>query len=241
MSSEIGTGRGEWAFHCSECGVEGPGELAWHRDRCEAHSVPALRAKVEALTAEREAAKGGWDGALAATHDLARHVAEMMRERDEARETARAMHRRAQKLEGIDARFETVKENMMCVAQGMRAYEARKVAWWKNYYRTACKQIRDAGVDDSWRDEQGRELGTGNLNILIARLIFERDDARAQVERLRGELANHGGGRCARVLPAVVVRHEIIFDDEVKCPACGTIYAAEYQCPRCFWGAGGAP
>jgi len=48
--------------------------------------VTAVRRKAVAeLEAERDAAKRGWDGALAATHDFARQVTEMMRERDEAR------------------------------------------------------------------------------------------------------------------------------------------------------------
>ena len=112
---------------------------------------------------ERDAAKRGWDVALAATHDLALHVAEVLTaERDEAR--AERDHY-------------------------VKAYRTEHLQWSR-----ISGMLCDAG--DVPVDPQPEA---------VAILIAQRDEARAEVERLRAalvkiETADTSNGRWAGVL-----------------------------------------
>jgi hypothetical protein len=98
------------------------------------------------------------------------------------REKLVAMHRRAQRLEGIEQRFETVKENMIGWANTLGSLERVKTRFWRALYRSAVNQLRAAGV------REGEH--TGILTELIARLVAERDEARAERETLRLQVLN---------------------------------------------------
>lgn len=90
-----------------------------------------------------------------------------------------AMHRRAQALEGAEARMRRLRlthaEQM--AARMVEAEEIKKM--WHARYRDGVRQIVDAGVDDRIQGDDFRR--TGYLSEMIRRLVAQRDEARAHL------------------------------------------------------------
>jgi hypothetical protein len=130
-------------------------------------SEAELRDAVARLTRERDAAKRGWDGALAATHDLARQVADMMREREAARLEAAADHE--------------VKRDWVAVATtAVRERDEARAALLND---DAATRLVDA-LALTGKALAERDVG----RIQRAEAERERDEARAEVEQLRRDL-----------------------------------------------------
>ena len=100
----------------------------------------------------------------------------------ELREDSTAMHRRAQRLEGIESRMATLRESHAReLGKIMHRAQFESELWWSRY-RSAVQQIVEAGVDD--RIEGQDNYRTGNLSELILRLVKERDDARTEAKKM---------------------------------------------------------
>ena len=97
------------------------------------------------------------------------------------REDSTAMHRRAQRLEGIESRMATLRESHAReLGRIMHRAQFESELWWSRY-RSAVQQILEAGVDD--RIEGQDNYRTGNLSELILRLVKQRDDARGEAKK----------------------------------------------------------
>lgn len=106
------------------------------------------------------------------------------------------MHRRAQKLEGIEVHMETLREKHRKALGDIFNRARRTEDLWFSRYREAVEVIRTAKVDDRIQGHDNHR--TGSLIELLRRLIAERDDARdllRGVEKLYYECDENFSGR----------------------------------------------
>lgn len=107
-----------------------------------------------------------------------------------------SMHRRAQRLEGIEAHMETLREKHRKALGDIFNRARRTEDLWFSRYREAVEVIRTAKVDDRIHGHDNHR--TGSLIELLRRLIAERDDARdllRGVEKLYYECDENFSGR----------------------------------------------
>lgn len=128
-------------------------------------------ALLETARAERDAARTERDVALT--------------ERDAARTQAADMHRRAQRLEGIELHMVTLRAGYESALAGARHCTRIFKAVMRKRYHDAVAQIVAAGVDD--RLDDAPTARSGNLTTMIERLIAERDVARRAYEQAHAE------------------------------------------------------
>lgn len=152
------------ATYCNECGA---GHAA---SDCPVGVVLEYKAEVVRLRAENE---------------------RLAFERDQARFRVNDMHRRAQRLEGIEAHMASLRESHKR-ENGVAIHEARRVkALWHERYRAGVEQIRASGTSDALEGKPAN-YREGNLDKMIERLIAERDAARAERDAARAETSSLG-------------------------------------------------
>ena len=92
----------------------------------------------------------------------------------ESLETNNRLHRRLQKCEGADLRYERMRANLTAEVQSVAKWGRVRTNYWKTPYREACRLMRVAGVSS--------EIGPGtaymHLVVMVGRLIAERDALR---------------------------------------------------------------
>mgnify|MGYP006274388399 CR=1 FL=1 len=94
------------------------------------------------------------------------------------------MHRRAQRLEGIERHMERVREgHARELGRVLHRAEADSKLWYRRYVE-AVDQLREAGVNDRHYGHHNHRIGS--LRELIRRLVEERDLVKAELERLKG-------------------------------------------------------
>jgi hypothetical protein len=107
---------------------------------------------------------------------LYKNAYEQAMERDQAIERSKEMHRRAQKLEGIEQHIPTIHAGYRREVKHVRHNAARTILLWKQRYRAAVKQLIDAGVPKHVKGhEEDPRYIEGRLDIMIDRLIAQRD------------------------------------------------------------------
>jgi hypothetical protein len=94
------------------------------------------------------------------------------------------MHRRAQRLEGIEAHMVTLREKHEQAIKAVRRHGARRVIMVQGWLRAAMEQLVAAGVPDHV-DDRPKNWKMRRIDVLIDRVIAQRDDARAEAKRWR--------------------------------------------------------
>ncbi len=109
-------------------------------------------------------------------------------ELEDARETNKRLNRRISKLEGVAAKLTSRKNDVAAARAGtVRDYERRlmwahhKARHWREMYRECVDVLRAAKVPDI---HPGTTMKTGYLNILVARIIEQRDALQEQVRQV---------------------------------------------------------
>lgn len=120
----------------------------------------------------------------------------VLNELDEQQKKNTELHRRAQRLEGIEAHMETLREKHRKELGDIFNRARFTGDLWFSRYREAVEVLRAAKVSD--RIDGHDNYRTGNLIELIRRIIAERDDARELlrgVEKLSRERDESFGGK----------------------------------------------
>ncbi len=116
-----------------------------------------------------------------------------IRARDEARKAMTRLHRRTQEAE----RYVRVimGEGLSAInAERLRTENARhRGDFWQGHYRAGVAQIVASGTSDHCGDDLNSVARMRRLDVLISRLIAERDEARAKVASLEAERGRVGG------------------------------------------------
>jgi hypothetical protein len=107
----------------------------------------------------------------------------------ESRKANELLHRRVQRLEGIDEHVKKMREGYGRNEKHIRNNAARKIVFWKRLYREGVDQIRASGTSDAMPGEPAH-FREGRLNKMIERLVAEREDARRQVKIGRSALGH---------------------------------------------------
>lgn len=111
-----------------------------------------------------------------------------------SRKANELLHRRAQRLEGVEEHMAKVHAGYQREVKNVRRNAARKIVLWKGRYRDAVKQIVASGTSDAHElTVNYPNIREGRLNVMVERLIAERNEARKERDELR-RLA--GGGCC---------------------------------------------
>lgn len=141
---------------------------------------------------------------LLAERDAALATArEAREERDAATARASALHRRAQRLEGIELVAAKHEKHVLSLRQGHERDVARRVSYQRNRvrfflarYRAAVEQIRASGTPDHAEGDPCGKCREGRLDVMIGRLVAERDALKAALSeaiarRNDAEIAAH--------------------------------------------------
>lgn len=111
----------------------------------------------------------------------------MQTQLNQARKTNRELHRRLQRLEGMEQHLAKVHAGYKRNEDRIRNNAARKIVYCRKQIRAAVDQIVAAGVsnlDYDRPDQPGQpRFRVGRLDVLIARLIAQRDE-----NQLRGRV-----------------------------------------------------
>lgn len=160
------------------------------------------------------------------------------------RDEVTSMHRRAQALEGIEARMRRLR---LTHAKQMadRMVEADQTKrMWQRHYRDGVQQIIDAGVDDRIDGDDFRR--TGYLSEMIRRLVAERDkvvfelDMRSsglevekvkdrEIERLKADLLQ---ARKQRDALCRSMTHSLTFRPYEHHDECGGLFSGCHGCAK---------
>jgi hypothetical protein len=171
-----------------------------HADRLAADPIARLTAEVKALreilARSVEAAGGG--ASTEASLEFFKHLPDDIRLRiagAKATATAQAwdktraieMHRRAQRLEGIEAHMDTLRASHLREVAQLRLSGWETKQFWKKRYAAATEQIRAAGIDATITID-GRTMRCGYLDVMIERLIAAWQKSQAEAEEMRTAL-----------------------------------------------------
>lgn len=118
-------------------------------------------------------------------------IRELQSERDALREAAlntSNLHRRAQRLEGVEARMASLRlSHARELGQILNRAHFTEHLWHRRYVE-AVDQIRSAGVDDKLQGQDNYR--TGNLDEMIRRLVVERDAFRKALNTAQAKILN---------------------------------------------------
>ena len=108
-----------------------------------------------------------------------------------ARESGERMHRRAQQLEGAEARVVALRASNLREVQNLRMAEWHRRGQLKKRLRDIADQLRAAGVDDAYYEDGVKRpnMREGDPAVLVARLLEAH--TKLKEERLRlGEVVD---------------------------------------------------
>lgn len=144
---------------------------------------------------------------------------EQERRADAAEAQAKEAHRRAQAVEGAVEHIAKLHEGFATSFRYMNNKAHSWRAMWKDRYRAAVKQVIAAGVSDRV-DGKPDHWRQGNLDVLIARLISERDAAMTSSAAPRAAVWTS---------PAALPVDQFAHVDHKHCPECSWLTPVDAQ------------